>query len=76
MNKYIKQTIELLQSLEEEEILDILLTENKNNPVELISLLHRDKTTIGDLIYKFRPEIVEKYKLLLDNEKKEQDYEW
>lgn len=68
MNKYVEKTIELIKSLEEEDVLEILLTEKKKQPVELIPFLRRDRITLGLLINKFRPEVVEKYKLLVDKD--------
>jgi len=76
MNKYVKETIELIKSLEEEEVLEILLSEKRDHPIELIPYLHRDRITTDVLVHKFRPEVVEKYKLLLDEEKEKKSYEW
>jgi hypothetical protein len=74
MNKYVKETIELIKSLEEEEILEILLSEKRDNPVELMPFINRDKITLGIIVHKFRPEVVEKYKLLIDEKEDEEQY--
>lgn len=74
MNKYVKETIELIKSLEEEDILEILLSEKKDNPVELIPFFNRDRITLGFIVHKFRPEVVEKYKLLIEEKEDEGQY--
>ena len=74
MNKYVKETIELIKSLEEEEILEILLSEKRDNPVELMPFINRDKVTLGSIVHKFRPEVVEKYKLLIDEKEDEEQH--
>lgn len=74
MNEFIKKNLELIKELSEEELLEIILTPRRHHYLEETHNYGRKRITLGRLVEIARPDVIDKYKLLIEDEESDNYY--